>query len=327
MTSQIALVGAVDGQALRAAGWQVRGALHLTPYDDPGDVASYAGLADLLDDPDLDAVCLDGTDPLLAKHLPELLRHGLHVLLPSPAPLDPDLLRDCRAQEWDAPGRIVGHPERPARSGTTPAEVAVAFVPRWEPWALTTAAAVQIVGSPVLQATVRGWPRGVTAAAELVDLARAWCGDVVSVSAAPAPLPAQSLGEGLPVAWSLLHASGATTLVSHEGAPPVARLSFETARLEAGPLGARWVGGSELPLLAVPDRRDLDPPELLRAGSPGSPVGLIAAAVALRQAVPRAEIDTTRWPWPGDLGDLQAVSRVLSALRESARAEAPVRVG
>jgi len=31
-------------------------------------------------------------------------------------------------------------------------------------------------------------------------------------------------------------------------------------------------------------------------------------------------------PWPADLGDLQAVSRVLAALRESARAEAPARV-
>lgn len=336
MSAAIALAGAVDGAVLRAAGWQVRGALHLTPYDDVRDVPSYAGLEDLLADASLDAVVLDGDDPLLSRHLPILLEHGLHVLLPSPAPLDPELLRAARSVEepgWDGErtDRVrLADPLRPARSGTAPADVAAALVQRWEPWALTAAAAIPLVGTPVLQATVRGWPRGVAAAAELVDLARAWCGDVVSVSAAPAPLPAAELGEGLRVAWSLLHASGATTLVSHEGAPPLARLSFDTARLEAGPLGARWVGGMELPLLPTPDRRELpdDSPEAPRRlpVPPGTPAGLLASAVALLHAVPLGEVDTHAWPWPADLGDLQAVSRVLAALRESARAEAPARV-
>lgn len=335
MNPAIALAGAVDGGVLRAAGWQVRGALHLTPYDDLRDVPSYAGLEDLLADATLDAVALDGTDPLLARHLPTLLEHGLHVLLASPAPLDPDVLQAARAVHGpgtDAPPRLVDDPRRPARSGLAPAEVAVAFTERWEPWALTTAAALPLVGTPVLQATVRGWPRGLAAAAELVDLARAWSGDVLSVSAAPAPLPAAELGPGLPVAWSLLHASGATTLVSHEGAPPVARLSFAAARLEAGPLGARWEGGAELPLLPTPDRRAVpgdgataDLP-LRTPAPPGTPPGLLGAAVALLHAVPAGEVGTDAWPWPGDLGDLQAVSRVLAALRESARAEAPVRV-
>jgi hypothetical protein len=307
---QIALAGAVDGGVLRTAGWQVRGALNVTPYDDLRDVPSYAALEDLLADPSLDAVCLDGADPLLARHLPMLLEHGLHVLLPGPAPLDLDLLRDARSvfdAAWDAVRRLVDDPVRPARSGNAPAEVAVALAQRWEPWARTTAAAIPLVGTPVLQATVRGWPRGIAAAADLIDLARAWCGDVVSVVAAPAPLPAAELGPGLPVAWALLHDSGATTLVSHEGAPALVRLSFATARLEAGPLGARWEGGAELPLGAVVP-------------------GLQAAAAALLEAVPRGELATDRWPWPGDLGDLQAISRVLAALRESARAEAPARV-
>lgn len=333
MNPAIALAGAVDGAVLRAAGWEVRGALHLTPYDDLRDVPSYAGLDDLLADASLDAVALDGDDPLLTRHLPTLLEHGLHVLLPSAAPLDPDVLRAARSVEgprWDGDGadRVrLDDNARPARSGIAPAEVAVALLQRWEPWALTAGAAIVLVGSPVVQATVRGWPRGVEAAAELVDLARAWCGDVVSVTAAPAPLPAAELGEGLPVAWSLLHASGATTLVSHEGAPPVARLSFDTARLEVGPLGSRWVGGAELPLLPTPDRRALpdDAPRRLPV-PPGTPAGLLASAVALLQAVPRGEIDTSVWPWPADLGDLQAVSRVLAALRESARSEAPARV-
>ena len=153
--TQLALIGPVEAAPLRAAGWTVKGALHLTPYDDLRDVLSYAELSDLLADPDLDAVCLDGSDPLLAQHLPTLLEHGLHVLLPTPAPLDPDLLRTARAQEWDAPPRRVDDPLRPARSGTAEAQVAVALRQRWEPWALTTAAALQVVGSPVLQATVR----------------------------------------------------------------------------------------------------------------------------------------------------------------------------
>ena len=300
----IALAGAIDGAVLRAAGWRVKGALHLTPYDDLRDVPSYAGLEDLLADEELVAVALDGADPLLARHLPAVLERGLHVLLPGPAPLDPEVLRAARAIE----GR---------------GEAAVGLLQRWEPWALTAAAAIPLVGTPVLQATVRGWPRGVEAAAELVDLARSWCGDVVSVCAAPAPLPATALGEGLPVAWSLLHDSGATTLVSHEGAPPQARLSFASARLEAGPLGARWDGGCELPLLTTPDRRDVP---LVSVTPPGTPVGLLATAVALLQAVPSSEVATDCWPWPADLGDLQAISRVLAALRESARSEAPARV-
>ena len=296
---------------------------------------SYAGIEDLLADPSLDAVALNSADPLLARHLPTLLEHGLHVLLPGPLPVDPDVLRDARAVHGPAhdgaPPRPVDDPRRPARSGAAPAEVAVAFTGRWEPWAVTVAAALPLVDCPVVQATVRGWPRGPEAAAELVDLARAWCGDVLSVSAAPAPLPAAQLGPGLRVSWSLLHASGATTLVSHDGAPPLVRLSFETARLEAGPLGARWEGGAELPLLLAPDRRslpddDLDAPRRL-AVPPGTPAGLLGAAVALLHAVPRGEVDTGSWPWPGDLGDLQATGRVLAALRESARAEGPARVG
>jgi hypothetical protein len=327
VTAQIALAGAVDGNALRAAGWQVRGALNVTPYDDLRDVPSYAGVEDLLADPSLDAVALDGRDDLLARHLPLLLEQGLHVLLPGPAPLDPAVLRDARAVRdpvfGSGPARLVDHPDRPARSGAAPAEVAVGLLERWEPWALTAAAAIPLVGTPVLQVTVRGWPRGVAAAAELVDLARSWCGDVVAVAAAPAPLPAAALGDGVPVAWSLLHASGATTLVSHEGAPVLARLSFATARLEVGPLGGRWAGGAELPLLRTPDRRDV--PHTC-AIPPGTPAGLVGCAVDLLHAVPRAEIRAQDWPWPADLGDLQAVTRVLAALRESARAEAPAAV-
>jgi hypothetical protein len=308
VTATIALVGAVDGGVLRAAGWQVKGALHLTPYDDLRDVPSYAAIEDLLADDALDAVAVDGADSLVAQHLPALLAKGLHVLLTSCAPLDPDLLASARGA---------------AEAGD--AEVVVTLVQRWEPWALTVAAAMPLVGSPVTQATIRGWPRGMAAAAEVVDLARSWCGDVLSAIAAPAPLPADELEDGTPVAWALLHESGATTLVSHEGAPPLVRLSFATARLEAGPLGARWVGGVELPLL--PHDPFGDDPAPRSPTPPGTPVGTIASARRLLQAVPDRTILPTEWPWPADLGDAQAIGRVLAALRESARAEAPTRVG
>lgn len=275
--------------------------LPLTPYDDPADVPSYTGLDELLHDDALTAVAMDGSDPLVARHLPALLAAGKHVLLTGPAPLDPALLAEARAVQGAA-------------------EVSVALLQRWEPWAVTVAAALPVVGTPVLQVTVRGWPRGADAAVELVDLCRGWAGDVVSVAAAPAPLPAAALGEGMPVAWSLLHEGGATTLVSHEGAPPLARLSFATARLEAGPLGVRWEGGAELPVLRAPLPETIEPKP---AAPAGTPYGLVASAVALRQAVATGLIATETWPWPADLGDLQVASRVLAALRESARAEGP----
>lgn len=299
-----AVAGDVDPGVLRATGWQVRGRLLTTPYDDPRDVPSYAGVADLVEDADLDLVVLDAADPLLARALPELREAGLLVLLPTPAPLDEDLLRAARAVEGAQ-------------------DVAVALLSRWEPWACTVAAALPLAGGPPLQVTVRGWPRGPAAAAELTDLVAGWCGDIAAVVAAPGPLPADALPGGARVAWSLLTASGATVLVSHDDGPPLVRLSFASARLEAGPLGARWEGGAELPLLAPPDPLPADrtaPPP------PGTPAGLLACATALRSAVGLGDVPAVGWPWPADLGNLLTAARVLAALRESARAEQLVRV-
>lgn len=167
---------------------------------------------------------------------------------------------------------------------------------------------------------MRGWPPGARAAAELVDLVRSWCGPVVAVAAHPDALPAGRLPDGGDVSWALLTDSGATVLVSHDGAPPLARLSFPTARLEAGPLGARWEGGAELPLLPVPDRR-LQP----RPAPPGTDPGLLATAAALLTAVGGGDPLPTPWPWPADLGDLLAAARALEALRASAGSAALVR--
>jgi hypothetical protein len=112
------------------------------------------------------------------------------------------------------------------------------------------------------------------------------------------------------VAWSLLTASGATVLVSHEAGPPLVRLSFASARLEAGPGGARWSGGAELalppPVCWAPDGRRAGPGR--RGHRPGRCHG--------RPGRARAGLAVA-----ADLGDLLVVARVLEALRVSARSE------
>lgn len=287
----IALAGSVDPAALRAADWQLRGVLGTDPYLDRRDAATYVEPSEVLADGALDAVAVDGEDRDLAALLPELRGSGLLLFLPTAAPLEPDLIRAAR-----------GVPEA--------ADAAVGLVARWEPWAQVVAAALPLAGGPPVQATVRGWPRGRQAAAELVDLVAAWCGEVVAVAASPAPLPAGELPGGAAVAWALLTASGATVLVSHDGLAPLVRLSFATARLEAGPAGVRWEGGAVLPL-----------PLATRWVPDGVHPGLVATAAALGAATGGRDVPATVWPWPADLGDLLVVARVLEALRTSARTE------
>ncbi len=287
----IAVAGAVDAAALRAAGWQLRGVLTHDPYVDRLDAATYVEAREVVEDPLLDAVAVDGDDRELVALLPELRGSGLLLLLPTAAPLDPDAVRAARAVE-------------------EPADAVVGLVQRWEPWARVVAAALPLAGGPPVQVTVRGWPRGRQAAAELVDLAASWCGEVAAVVAAPAPLPAAELPGGAAVAWALLTASGATVLVSHDGDVPVVRLSFATARLTAGPSGAFWEGGADLPL----------PPAVCWAPEGVAP-GLVASAAALAGATGGRDVLAQDWPWPADLGDLLVVARVLEALRLSARTE------
>ena len=292
----IAVAGAVDPAPLRAAGWQLRGVLSTDPYADRLDAATYVEAGEVVTDAALDAVSVNGDDPDLAVLLPELRGSGLLLLLPTAAPLDPELVRAARAV-----------PEA--------ADAAVGLVRRWEPWTRVVAAALPLAGGPPVQVTVRGWPRGRQEAAELVDLISGWCGGVAAVVAAPGPLPAAELPGGAPVSWALLTDSGATVLVSHEGGPTLVRISFAAARLEAGPAGVRWEGGARLPL----------PVETTWAPAGVAP-GLVATAAALAAATGGRDIANTDWPWPADLGDLLVVARVLEALRSSARTESLVPV-
>ena len=294
------LAGDVDPGPLRAAGWSLRGSLSGFSYTDLADSAlagdsAYSCAADLAADGRIDAVAVDGTEPELVALLPELRASGLLLLLPTAAPLDPAAVRAARAV-----------PEG--------ADACVGLLARWEPWALTVAAALPLAGGSPVQVTVRGWPPGRQQAAELVDLVASWCGEVVAVVAAPAAelpaheLPATEQAGSARVSWALLTASGATVLVSHDGPAPLVRLSFAAARLEAGPAGVRWEGGQALPLLR-----------------PSAP-GLIATAAALAQAIGGADVPAQTWPWPADLSDLLVVARVLEALRTSARTQALVPV-
>ncbi len=293
----LALAGEVDPAPLRAAGWRLRGGLSGDPFGQRPEYGTYADIEEMLDDSGLDAVALDGADPALAGRIPELRQAGLLLLLPTAAPLDPEVVRAAHAVP-DA------------------AEACVGLVRRWQPWARTVAAALPLARGVPVQVTVRGWPHGRQAAAELVDLLGSWCADVVAAVAAPAPLPAAHLpavgAEGpAPVAWAVLTACGATVLVSHRGAERV-RLSFPEARLDAGPDGVRWEGGAALPLIPlpawVPRAGRLDP-------------GLVAAAAALAGAVGGEDGVVREGPEPADLGDLLVVSRVLAALRASARTD------
>ena len=293
----LALAGEVDPAPLRAAGWRLRGGLSGDPFGERPEFGTYATVEEMLDDSGLDAVAVDGDDPALAARIAQLRRDGLLLLLPTAAPLDPDLVRAAHA----------------VRDG---AETCVGLVRRWQPWALTVAAALPLAGGVPVQVTVRGWPRGRQAAAELVDLVGSWCGDVVAAVAAPAPLPATHLpavgAEGpAPVAWALLHASGATVLVSHHGSERV-RLSFSEARLDAEPNGVRWEAGQALPLLPLPAWV----PRAVRLEP-----GLVATAAALARAVGGEQVAVQEEPEPADLGDLLVISRVLAALRTSARTD------
>lgn len=296
-----ALVGDVDPLAVRAAGWEVRGRLASSPFSGPRvDVAGYLDVDELLDDDRVDAVVLDGAEPELAALLPLLRGAGLLVLLPTPAPLDVDVVR--RARAVDGP------------------ESGVGLVRRWEPWACTVAAALPLAGGPPVQVTVRGWPGGPSAAAELADLVASWCGDVVAVVAAPGPLPATRLPGGEPVDWALLTGDGVTVLVSHAGPIPSVRLSFAAARLDAGPAGARWHGGEPLPLLL--------PPPWVPPAPRGVPVGLVATAAALSEALGGVALPERGEPVRvADLGDLLVAARVVEALRTSVRTERLVPTG
>lgn len=290
----IGVLGDVDPELLHElalAGLPVRGHLRGDPFGP--DVARAARRYT-----DLDDVVADARGPLravvlpagslLADRLPDLLAARVPVLLPDPAPWDPDLLRESRAL---------------AAEGDVP--VAVLLGQRHRGWAGLVRSGLSGRAAPP-QVTVRGWPRGAAAAAELVDLMRAWCGDVVAAAAVPTELPAGELPGGAPVAWALLTSRGSTVLVSHEGGPVQVRLSLPPTRLLASPRAVGWEG-------AVP---------VVPAERPDPTVAAFVGAVAAGSAEPVEVAVDAASPDIAGLADLVPVTRVLAALRASARTQA-----
>jgi hypothetical protein len=208
------------------------------------------------------------------------------VLLPDPAPWDPDLVREAKAA---------------ADAADVP--VAVLLRRRHETW--VQGARTRLAGLPKpMQLVVRGWPRGPAAAAELVDLVRAWCGDIISCAAAPARMPGP-LGTGEPVEWSLLTESAVTVCVAH-----------------AGQLQLRFTFLGFDPVDASPHR----PGQLFLGADPA-----LATARALARALALGTSDVLgstagTWPWVADLADLLPTVQVLETLRASARREEWVRL-
>jgi hypothetical protein len=252
----------------------------------------------LLDDAAVDAVAVDGDDRDLAPLLPELRDSGLLLLLPSAAPLEPDLVRGgpggARARRRRRrPARAVGAVGADRRRRT--AARRHAGPPGDRPWLAAGPAGRRGARRPRRQ-LVRGGGRGRRRARSL---------------------PADVLPGGAAVSWALLTGSGATVLVSHDGPAPLVRLSFAAARLEAGRTASAGPGERRCRCSRSPRR--------CRTRTGCAP-GLVATAAALAAAVGGGDVPAETWPWPADLGDLLVVARVLEALRTSARTEALVPV-
>jgi hypothetical protein len=98
---------------------------------------------------------------------------------------------------------------------------------RTRPWsALSSAAALVPSIGPLTQVTVKQWPAGRAARAELCDLVRRLCGDVLAVCASAAAMPAHELAPAAPVTLALLTADGTTVLVNESP-----RVGFGDAQL------------------------------------------------------------------------------------------------
>jgi hypothetical protein len=282
-------------EALAEVGLAVTGVLAQDPFGPEPLAVPAAGTRVYADLPDLARGVADGAVRVvvlpartpLAAALPEVVALGAAVLLPDPAPWDPGLVREARAlaDEGDVP-------------------VAVLLRERHAGWVQGVRDGIAARPKP-LQLAVRGWPRGPAAAAELIDLVRVWCGDIVSCAAAPARMPGQAFTTGEPVSWALLTEQAVTVVVAHAGS-----LQLRFGFLGLGPIDIT--------------------PGLPGQGHLGADPALTAVrAVARARALGTSDVlgsTVGRWPWVADLADLQPVVRVLESLRMSARREDWVRL-
>jgi hypothetical protein len=165
----------------------------------------------------------------------------------------------------------------------------------------SVAEAVRLVPSLGLlsQMTVVGWPAGREARAELCDVARRLCGEVVAVCASSPLMPARELSPTDPVTLALLTATG-TTIVASES--PLR--SYETVQITlVGAKGRIVIEHRDLRISNASGVRDLT------FGDPAHPVRVAVEGL-------RDELSGARSGAAG-LGDLLASARLVEMAAES----------
>ncbi len=177
----------------------------------------------------VEAACLDLPIAESCRVAGALLADGLSVVFARPQTPDCGTLREL----IDA-----------ASAGNT---VAVAGL-QTRSWPAVTEAA-RLLGEigMLKQVTVIGWPGGREARAELCDLIRRLCGDVLAVCASPAAMPVPELSPTDPVTLALLTATGATVVASESSL-----YRYEDAQLTFVGTGGRVVLGLEEVRIALP---------------------------------------------------------------------------
>ncbi len=146
---------------------------------------------------------------------------------------------------------------------------------------------------PLSQLTVMSWPAGRAARAELCDVVRRLCGDVVAVCASAAAMPAHELSPTAPVTLSLLTAGGATVLANES-----AKCGYSDAQLTLVGRSGRLVVGQRS--LQISDRKGV------------RDIAVAAPADPVRVATEGLRDDLAGHPSSAaGLGDLLAAARIM----------------
>lgn len=274
------VVGLLGPDALESLAWA----------GEAGAGRAYADLVALLCD-DVEAVVVEVAPPLADVVVRQAARAGLHLLLATPRLSDPEAAREAAEL---AEAADITH--------------VVAMDTRAWPAALQVRSLVPGLGQ-LRQLTVLGWPAAAAgvARAELVDLVRGWCGDIVAVCADPAAMPAPQLAPGAPVTLALLTAAGVTVLVAERvGARREAAVLSLTGKqgrvVVQGGAVRRQDGAGRVTTLA-----EAAPPRTTR-------IGLADAAYDLLRAT---EFDDPGLVRGATLRDLLPLARVLQAVETS----------
>jgi hypothetical protein len=232
------------------------------------------GALDALASDAVEAACLDLALPEACRVATLLLEEGVSVVMARPELPD---RADTRAL-LDA-----------ASVGSASAVIGL----RTRAWpSLATAFALAPGIRPLTQVTVLQWPAGRVARAELCDLVRRLCGDVLAVCASAAAMPAHELAPAAPVTLALLTADGTTVLVNESP-----RALFGDARLTFVGAGGRMVVDQRrLTMSDTAGIRDValdpapDPVSLATEGLRDELIGVPSRAAGLGDALAAARL-------------------------------------